>query len=264
VKPETGETLLNAETAMARRIRFLDDWLDAFDYEFEKRIGVGIVSLKCILAYQRPLSFKEGPSEQAKVDIARSLHDWETGGRRGDAPLVFSKSLEDFLMRRILGAAERKGIPIQFHTGLLANPTGTLGGTDPLLLEDLFLAFPSVKFDLFHIGYPFYEHAAALAKTYANVFVDMCWAHIISPWASRQALHGFLDAVPYNKICAFGGDYGFVDGVFGHLCVARENVSRVLWEKVQEGTFSAQKALDIAQALFHDNPGAIFNLPATH
>jgi hypothetical protein len=82
-----------------------------------------------------------------------------------------------------------------------------------------------VNFDLFHISYPFQGTASALCKNFPNVFIDMCWAHIISPSASMQALDDFLDAVPYNKISAFGGDYLLVDGVYGHLYMARQNVA---------------------------------------
>lgn len=75
-----------------------------------------------------------------------------------------------------------------------------------------------------------------------------------------QALDDFLDAVPYNKISAFGGDYLLVDGVYGHLYMARQNVSRVLAKKVEYGVFPLDKALDIAKALFYDNPMRIFQL----
>jgi hypothetical protein len=95
---------------------------------------------------------------------------------------------------------------------------------------------------------------------FPNVFIDMCWAHIISPSASIHALEGFLDTVPYNKISAFGGDYIFVDAIYGHLNIARQNVSRVLAQKVTDGKFSVEKAIEIATALFYENPKRIFKL----
>ena len=39
---------------------------------------------------------------------------------------------------------------------------------------------------------------------FPNVFIDMCWAHIISPAAVTAALADFLDGVPFNKIMGFG------------------------------------------------------------
>lgn len=59
---------------------------------------------------------------------------------------------------------------------------------------------------------------------------------------------------------AVGQDYGFVDAIYGHLRLARENVSRVLSEKVDEGFFCEDKAVDIARALFYENPLRILKL----
>ena len=117
-----------------------------------------------------------------------------------------------------------------------------------------------MDFDLFHISYPYQGIACALAKMFPNVFINMCWAHIISPSASISALDDFLDAVPYNKISAFGGDYAFVDGVYGHLYMSRQNISLTLTKKIESGVFDESKALEIAKALYYDNPKRIFKL----
>jgi hypothetical protein len=94
------------------------------------------------------------------------------------------------------------------------------------------------------MGYPYQGVTAALAKMFPNVFIDMCWSHIISPGAAMHALSDFLDAVPYNKICGFGGDYAFVDGVYGHLYLARRNISQVLAAKVNAGVFPIDTAIE--------------------
>jgi hypothetical protein len=102
-----------------------------------------------------------------------------------------------------------------------------------------------------------------LAKNFPNVFIDMCWGHIISPEAARRALAEWLDAVPANKISAFGGDYCFVDGVYGHQELARRNVARTLAGKVADGDFYLDRAREIAQWLFVDNPCRLFRLQET-
>ena len=43
-----------------------------------------------------------------------------------------------------------------------------------------------MDFDIFHIGYPYQQTLSALAKNFANVYIDMCWAHIISPDSQHQ------------------------------------------------------------------------------
>jgi hypothetical protein len=88
----------------------------------------------------------------------------------------------------------------------------------------------------------------------------MCWGHIISPEAARRALIEWLDAVPANKISAFGGDYGFVDGVYGHQLLARQNVAAALAQKVTDGSISLGRAKEVAGWVFIDNPKRLFGL----
>jgi predicted TIM-barrel fold metal-dependent hydrolase len=120
-----------------------------------------------------------------------------------------------------------RDFPVQFHTGIQKGNGNILSNSDPLLLSNLFLEYPNVKFDIFHIGNPFEHGLSALAKNFQKVYVDMCWTHIISPTASINALDEYIDAVPLNKISAFGGDYCFIDPVYGHQYMARKNVSTV-------------------------------------
>jgi hypothetical protein len=234
------------------RVKSLDDWVDAIEAEVAAMIKLyGVRILKCSLAYERTLRFEEVGYSRAKDMFAEAL---------GRDELYFERELQDYMMHAVLSAAGKHNATFQFHTGLLEGNGNVLSNSDPLLMENLFLKYPDVDFDLFHIAYPFQGAACALAKMFPNVYLDMCWAHIISPSASVSALHDFLDAVPYNKISAFGGDYVFVDGVYGHLQLSFENVSRVLSEKVYLGVFGDDKALEIAKALYYDNPKRIFKL----
>ena len=83
---------------------------------------------------------------------------------------------------------------------------------------------------------------------------------MMSPFAAINALVEYLDFVPANKICGFGGDFCFVDGVYGHQYLARENIARALSIKIDEGVFDLDKAKQIAKMILHDNPLAIFEL----
>jgi predicted TIM-barrel fold metal-dependent hydrolase len=130
------------------------------------------------------------------------------------------------------------------------------------LLNTLFNDYPDLRFDIFHIGYPYWEKLGVLCKMYPNVFIDMCWAHIVAPERSRVALSAFLDSVPRNKICAFGGDYFLADLVYGHQLIARENVAAVLADKVKAGIFDVDEAIYTADLLLHDNAITLFGLDA--
>ncbi|MFH1567296.1 MAG: hypothetical protein ABIL09_04790, partial [Gemmatimonadota bacterium] len=82
----------------------------------------------------------------------------------------------------------------------------------------------------------------------------------MSPEGARRALMEWLDAVPANKIIAFGGDYCFVDGVYGHQRLARDNVAAALAAKVEDGSFDLERARQIADWILVDNPQRILKL----
>lgn len=243
------------------QIKTLEDWLEAFERELDDVLArYDMRVLKCAIAYRRPLRFEEVEHNRAKALFADTWRDWRRAGAHEAVMMQFPQELQDYLMHHLMRLASARHLTIQFHTGLLEGNGNTLSNSDPSLLTDLFLKYPDVDFDLFHISYPYQGVACALAKMFPNVFVDMCWAHIISPSACVAALHDFLDAIPYNKISGFGGDYLFADGVYGHLLLSRQNISRVLAQKVEQGVFGEDKALDIARALYYDNPKRIFQM----
>ena len=156
--------------------------------------------------------------------------------------------------------ASEADLAIQFHLGMGAGNWRSLEGASPAPIVDLLNAFRNARFDFSHSGYPYLREGAVLAKTFPNVYLDMSWIHIISPIGSRYALKEWLRMVPYNKIIGFGDDLQFVETVYGHLKIARQNVAIVLAEMIQDGLISESIALDVAKAIFYDNPSWLYRL----
>ena len=115
-------------------------------------------------------------------------------------------------------------------------------------------------FDVFHGGFPYVEEAGVQGKYFPNVYLNMCWMHIMSPVLSQRALDLWLDMVPVNKIIGFGGDYSIVEKVYGHITMARENIAKVLGKRISEGKLKEKQALLIAHSLLHDNPKKLYAL----
>ncbi len=57
-----------------------------------------------------------------------------------------------------------------------------------------------------------------------------------------------------------GGDYAFIDGVYGHQYLARRTVARALAQKIEDEAMDLDRAKEVARWLFVDNPMALFNL----
>ncbi len=257
--PKTFAEVRAIETQTGVRICAFEDWLTACEIALDQGLAEGCVALKSPLAYQRSLYYARVPRYRAEEEFTHffdQVHfpDWIA------ASVHVGKPFQDYMMHYLLRLANQRGLTFQFHTGLQEGNGNLIANSNPELLSDLFLQYPDVRFDLFHIGYP-YEHVlSALAKNYPNVYIDMCWAHIISPQASVAAMIEWIDSVPLNKISAFGGDYCFVDAICGEQQLAREDVSKALTAKVTEGLFDIDKACQIARLWFHDNPMRIFGL----
>lgn len=210
--------------------------------------------LKCGLAYERSLNFKKTNKSVAQWEFEKLR---SAGTHDGSFSL---ENLQNYLFRYILGVAQDKGMVIQIHTGLQEGNGNILSNSNPSLLNDVFMSFPNLKFDIFHIGYPFEKELGAMCKMFPNVYIDMCWTHIISPEASCSALNEWLEFIPYNKISGFGGDYCFIDGVYGHQYLARKDIAKVLSNKVENKLFGIEKAMDIGKAILYDNPSSIFDI----
>lgn len=236
-------------------IHSLDDFLKALDIAFERDVKAGAVGIKSGLAYSRILRYDKVSKVEAERLFNRIFSHLGEGLSWEEA-----KPLQDFIMHEVIRRAISYNLPITIHTGLQEGNANIISNANPVHLVNLFLEYKEAKFDIFHGGYPYTSELATLAKNFQNVYIDMCWLHIISPYVSRRALHEWLETVPQNKIMGFGGDYIFVEGAYAHSRIARDDIAKVLSEKVEEGYFSEEEALNIAYRLLRDNPKELFNL----
>ncbi len=241
-------------------VHTLSDWMDVTRKYIEKFINgkSRVVCLKSSIAYERSLRFDKVTYAEAEKAFNELFEDRNLAKYRPTVKL--SKVFSDYMMHFICKVADDNRIPFQIHTGIQEGTGNIIYDSNPTLLSNLFLEYQNVKFDIFHMGYPYVMEMGTLAKNFQNVFLDMCWGHIISPEAARRALIEWLDVVPANKIHAFGGDYCFVDGVYGHQYLARRNVAFSLAYKVNDGSISISRAEEIAKWMFRDNPIELFKL----
>ena len=227
---------------------------------FTRALEAGMVTVKSTIAYQRDLKFDEVSTADAQREFERLLRGEETvpAGFRALENRPYRK-LTNHMFHYMLSLADEHRIPVQIHTGLQAGNGNFATNSRPSDLTNLFFLFPNVKFDIFHIGFPWHGETAVLAKTFQNVYVDFCWMHIVSPTAARTALHEMLDMVPANKIFGFGGDYRYPELSYAHLVMARRNIATVLTERVERRTFTEEEAAEIGRWMLRDNPARLFS-----
>jgi predicted TIM-barrel fold metal-dependent hydrolase len=254
----TREHLANIERQSKASIHTLDQLLRSAEARMDTWRKRGMAAIKIGVAYSRPILFQKRTRHEAEVAFNRLF-----SGQGNEVSYEEAIALQDYLAHKCVQLAVDAGVPIQIHTGIQEGCGNILTNSQPTLLLNLFMEYKDAKFDVFHAGYPYSMELGVMAKNFASVYADMCWMHIISPSGSRRILSEWLDLVPANKILGFGGDYVLVEGVPGHIEIARDNITRVLSRKVAEGYFSEGDAVRIARMILRDNAARLFGLSLT-
>jgi hypothetical protein len=250
-------------------IHSFNEYISLVKNRFDQLAG-NIVGIKIALAYRRPIFFEKRTFSEAEESFnklfktnkfTRYMPDPTGKGSKivPESPGIDAlQPMQDYLVHIAIQEAQKRGLPIQIHTGLHEGNENILSNSNPELLVNLFMEYHDAKFDIFHGSWPYCSQLSAIAKNFPNVYVDMSWMHIISPSRSRSALHEWLDEVPANKILGFGGDFLCVEGTYGHSVIARDNITKVLTKKVQDGDYSIEQAKKYATWILRENAARLF------
>ncbi|MEN8194173.1 MAG: amidohydrolase family protein [Bacteroidota bacterium] len=249
----SGSEMVNLGKQYKIPINTLDDYNNTLKKAFKAGIDYGMVGVKSALAYKRILEYKNVSKKKAEKIFTALLNNATISSED-------IKALQDYFMHRLLDLVDEFNLPIQIHTGLHAGNGNLITNSKPTHLVNLFFEYPNVDFILFHASYPYGGELGTLAKNFPNVFIDMCWAYVISPSYSKRYLHEWIETVPANKIMGFGGDYSFVEAVYAHSVMARQIISDVLIEKVRDQYLTENEAIDIAKMILRENAEKVFKL----
>ena len=229
-------------------VRNLDDYLNYIDFKLNDWKKRGVAGLKTVsIPYKEPPPLYKADAVFRKGLVSFSLDT-------GEKDLLFL-----FLREKIIELAGEKDLVVAVHSGVWDD----FRRLDPRHSIPIFQKYPETKFDLYHMGMPWVRVTAFIAKNYHNVYLNLCWSHIISSHMTVAGLLEYFDIVPVNKIIGFGGDYTVysLEKVVGHLRIAEENIARVLSRLVEEGRIGGlNEAVEVAKMLFYENPVRIYNL----
>ncbi|MBN1809297.1 MAG: amidohydrolase family protein [Planctomycetes bacterium] len=244
-------------SALGIEVGSLDHFIKAVDLSFDKYASSAI-AVKNQAAYTRNLAFRE-----RSLDDVRPLFDDGFLKRAALSPME-KEIISDWLFCYTVQKSADAGLVVKIHTGYLAG-TGYMNtsAVDPTLLEPLFRAYPSCRFDLFHVGYPFVDKMVSLVKHYPNVYADMCWAWALDWEAAKRFLKQAITALPHTRIFAAGGDTFHAENAVGHLEMARRGVAAALSELVDEHYLGGSEALALVDRLLRDNQLDVFGRKRT-
>jgi len=237
----------------------LSDYVNRIGDMLQRRKEQGLKGIKFGYAYNRDLNFESVTTADAERVFNR-LFEESQGWRPQVLGYEECRPLQNYLVHRFVEFAGQLDMPVVFHTGIHAGFRNKPDNARPGRLWNLINRYTNTRFVILHSGIPWVDDAAMLAKYFSNAYLDMAWMHIISPEISITALNHWIDLVPRNKILGFGGDYGVVEKVYGHLTMAKENIAKVLAKRIQERVMTEDEARGWAKALLHDNPVEVYRL----
>lgn len=226
---------------------------DAFEAVFARYAPLAI-AVKTQHAYDRTLIWRARDTADVEPVLQKSL--------RGEA-LTEAESLclGDWCLGCAAELAARHNLPIKIHTGYYAgNNRMPMDRIHASHLTALLAAYPQTRFVLMHTAYPFGGEVIALAKHFANVYADMCWAWSIDPHSSEAFVRQYLHAVPSNKLFVFGGDVGWPYASAAYAWQARRGLTRALQAEIDAGFVTESQAIVLARRWMRDNAYACFDV----
>jgi len=241
-----------------RTITSLDEYLSCCAHLVQGAKAFGAVALKDQSAYTRTLAYGNPTRAEAEAVFNWIVED----PRRSAAYPEGVQALDDYLFHAFLRLARDAELPVQIHTGHMGGSLNDVTKANATGLRSVLELHRDVDFDLFHANWPYSGDVLFLAKNYANVRIDFCWANIIDPVYCQRMFVQALSSVPHTKIHAYGSDFGglLADRAWAHASIARDNVAIALSEMVEMEYFGMEDAKEVARAWLFDNANAFFRL----
>ena len=155
-------------------------------------------------------------------------------------------------------------IPLHIHTGFTGGLwDGPIADTDPLLLVPICRQprFLRTRLILLHAGYPWIQHAGAMAHAFPHVWVDIGWT---TPWISQRIVECFRELIamaPVSKLMIGSGGHDSPEISWLAGKMAKVALGEVMTDAVRRGLMCEQDAERTGRMILHDNAARLYGLP---
>lgn len=212
-------------------------------------IAAGFAALKCHICEHYTMDVKTVSDSDAELLMQEA--------RNGDA-----KALEGVyfaMFRHILLLCQELDVPIHIHvgsTGFNRRSASLVSKLDPLLMVPFLISDPiyvKTKIIFLHQAYPFTRHAALMAYSFPNIYVDTSWT---LPWASAvfcSCIEDVLSTAPHNKIVFGSGQHGIPEIAWTAAKIAKTSLAHVLDKMIGLEIIAVSQAEETASMLLYKN-----------
>jgi hypothetical protein len=180
-------------------------------------------------------------------------------GRRSVAGPAERDTYAAYVNEVFLSQLEKHGHEIVFQFSLAAEPlpfeTGSRINQQTLRqVAEMTARHPNLRFQCFLASRHANQSLCTLARELPNFSLAGYWWHNCFPDIIRQVMTERLDMLPTNKQIGFFSDAYCVEWCYAKAVIVRKQLAHVLAEKIDQGQYSKNDALDIARAILFESP----------
>ena len=243
--------------ALAERVGRAGGDAAGFAADFDAALATataGAVGLKSIAAYRHGLDFDPAPPGPQEVRAAAGR--WLAQLAADPA----ARLTDPVLLRQVIWAGVRTGLPLQFHVGL-GDPDARLHRADPGLMHDFLIAtqHSGTAIMLLHC-YPYHRQAACLANIFPHVYMDVGEALNHVGARSAAILAEALEVVPFHKLLYSSDAYGLAELHYLGATGFRRDLGQIIGTLVADGAWSAADGERVAQMIGSGNSRRVYRL----
>jgi hypothetical protein len=185
--------------------------------------------------------------------------------RRSQAGPVERDIYASYIHDAFLTLLEERATGLVFQFSLGAEPlpfeTGSrLSQATVRQLGEMIGRHPRLHFQCFLASRHGNQSLCTLARELPNLSLAGYWWHNFFPDVIRQVMAERLDMLPTNKQIGFFSDAYCVEWTYAKAVLVRKQLAQVLANKVQQGQYSIEDALQIASRVLYESPQILLGM----
>jgi len=174
---------------------------------------------------------------------------------------AYSSYITEAFLTQLENRPERIVLQFSFGAEPLPYETGSrLTQHTIRQLAEIIGRHPRLKFQSFLASRHGNQSLCTLARELPNFSLAGYWWHNFFPDIIRQIMAERLDMLPTNKQVGFFSDAYCLDWAYAKLIIVRRQLARVLAERIDQGQYSFDEALTIAETILYQTPQQLLRM----
>ena len=127
-------------------------------------------------------------------------------------------------------------------------------------LGEIVARHPRLNFQCFTSSRHGNQSLCTLCRELPNLSLAAYWWHNFFPDTMQQVISERLDMLPTNRQVGFFSDAYCLEWTYAKAILVRKQLAAVLAQKVEQGQYSHEDALEIARAILFETPQELLKM----